>query len=133
MSRFIDSEGMDAEPKIIPATQEEVAAEFDRLKAVEDAANKLWPAVRFFGLCGAAPEYISAMVELGRALGKISDGSAGGGAMSAEAIAKIRAQAVRDAVGDIANYIRSGDAARNAVGRRAAEAVADVVADMKLK
>lgn len=40
-----------------------------RLKAFEDVAEALWPFVRAFGLCGAHPTAIAAVVALGKLLG----------------------------------------------------------------
>lgn len=40
-----------------------------RLKAFEDVAEALWPFVRAFGLCGAHPTAIAAVVAMGKLLG----------------------------------------------------------------
>jgi len=38
---------------------------------LESAARRLWPYVRYFGLCGADPEATQAVVDMGKALGEI--------------------------------------------------------------
>lgn len=42
----------------------------DRLLRFESACEQIWPAICFFGLCGANPQYIVAMTEIGDLIGK---------------------------------------------------------------
>lgn len=52
--------------------QPPTAAE-SKLAAYEMLCSRLWPYIRFWGLCGAAPEAIGLMVELGRLIGEVQD------------------------------------------------------------
>jgi len=40
-----------------------------QLVDIKDAATRLWPYVRYFGLCGADPKAVRAALDLGRCLG----------------------------------------------------------------
>lgn len=48
---------------------DDAARQLARLKAFEDVSEALWPFVRAFGLCGAHPTAIAAVVALGKLLG----------------------------------------------------------------
>lgn len=56
-------------------------SELDELR---DACRRIWPYIRFFGLCGGDSEAIRAMIDIGRAIGinigatEIGEAHAGG-------------------------------------------------------
>jgi hypothetical protein len=50
-----------------------VQFKYEQLRTV---CLRLWPAVRFFGLCGAAPQYLDAAIAMGRLIGTIPAGDA---------------------------------------------------------
>lgn len=97
--------------------------ELYRLNQIESAAHRLWPAVRFFGLCGADPVYATAVAELGELLGKSS-----GPQVAAEAIAKARAEMLPQ----IAELIRQSPEIKGKAGRGLTEEIAELVANLKV-
>lgn len=60
------------------------------LKRLEVLALRLWPFIRFWGLCGASPEAISLMLEIGRLTGQCD------AAVAPDALARARAEGRRE-------------------------------------
>lgn len=93
----------------------------DRLTAI---CERLWPAIRFWGLCGAAPEFIEAMADLGEFLGKgsISEKSA------AVNVAELTRKAKQGVPKEIAEWLRSGSEETRAIGgQKMAERFAEAI------
>lgn len=99
------------------APVDEIAAE--KLGRLTEICERLWPAVRFFGLCGADPVYVAAVAELGEFLGK-------GGATAASAT-EIARKSRQEVVGQLAGWARNSPEMRDAVGSKGAGRVADVL------
>lgn len=100
-------------------TPEEKLLRFDRVCRV------LWPAVRFFGLCGADQQYVEAVVELSDLLGI-------GSASSPQAAESIRAAASDDAVHAVADWVRSNADFRKQIGGRLCGEIANEIAKLKI-
>lgn len=95
-----------------------------RLRAIEGVAIRLWPAVRFFGLCGASPEYVAAVAELGELLSK-----SGGPQEAAEAVKKARAEMLPE----IAALIRESPEIRGKAGRGLTAEIAELVGNLRVQ
>lgn len=50
-----------------------IRLQLERLAMFERTCDILWPAIRFFGLTGAHPQYAIASIEIGRLLGYVKD------------------------------------------------------------
>ena len=94
-----------------------------RLADFERVCERLWPAVRFFGLCGASPEYVAAVAELGELLGK--DGG------SSQAIAAASAAAKRETIVAIAEWAKTAPEIRGIAGRSGQERFAEAIKGLK--
>jgi hypothetical protein len=70
----------------------------------------LWPAIRFFGLCGADPHYVCAAMEIGRLLGEIHPESP---QVNVEELARMQTKAT---IEDIANFVASAPEVRAKIG-----------------
>lgn len=102
----------------IPPTDREKLLAFDRVCRV------LWPAVRHFGLLGAHPEYVEAVVELAGLLGI--------GAAPQRNIASIEAAARADAVAAVAEWINDSDEIREKFGSKFRGEVAKLVSKIRV-
>jgi hypothetical protein len=104
----------------------------NRLKDFERVSELLWPAVRFFGLCGADPRYVAAVAELGVLLGKAKSlGEAEG--PTGDTIAKARAEQRRADFAEIANYIEQTGEIRSRIGRGNSADIAEIVRGLASK
>lgn len=99
-----------------------------------DASRRIWPFVRYWGLCGADPEAVRAMLDLGRALGEIKEGD-GPGAVSGQAFDDAAGEAASEerlAVAvEAANWVREALPAQ--IGRRGAETAAQQLREAILR
>lgn len=96
----------------------------DRLARLEKACEQIWPAIRFFGLCGADPRYVAAMIEIGELIGEIRPTPAGTPATDPRdliAAAKIEAQQ------QIAQIIADSPEFREGIGRNLQIAFAEKI------
>jgi len=78
------------------------------LLAWRDVGQRLWPYVRFFGLCGADPEAIKAVADLAKCLGFVERGDGNGSAAAnPAAISEAIAKAERRKAVECANWLRN--------------------------
>lgn len=61
--------------ELSPADAHFIRLQLERLRQFEQTCDTLWPAIKFFGLTGAHPQYAVAAMEVGRLLGYIKDDS----------------------------------------------------------
>lgn len=73
-----------------------------RLRDFENVAEALWPFVRSFGLCGAHPTAIAAVVALGRLLGHMDASKS----TIMEIGDKVRAETIDELAGKVAELLR---------------------------
>lgn len=88
------------------------AQQLARLKAFEDVAEALWPFVRSFGLCGAHPTAIAAVVALGKLLGH-TDASK---STIMEIGDKVRAEMIEELAGKLTELLRGRVLSRDIPG-----------------
>jgi hypothetical protein len=100
-------------------------AELQRLQQLEAAAVRIWPAIRFFGLCGAEPEYVQAAMEIGKLTGKIPQ-------VAAMAIAgpEVITAARREGVQAAAEFIEQSTEIGSKTGRGLRAEIAKIVREM---
>ena len=87
-------------------------SESERMKAFEEACEELWPAIRFFGLCGAHPPYMIAAEKIAKLLGKLDSNNAS--LESVEAAAHERAK--RETIDGIATFLGTSSDVRKLMG-----------------
>ncbi len=83
----------------------------ERLKAFEEACEELWPAIRFFGVCGAHPQYMVAAEKVGLLLGKMTT------SVPLESlVANVTAETNRRTIEAIASFLGSSPQVRALTG-----------------
>lgn len=104
----------------------------ERLARLEIACERIWPAIRFFGLCGASPEYCAAMQEIGELIGKINTTPAGPGAAPPADLPALLNAAKREAQLEIAAIFAEHSDFREQCGRNIAMAQAEKIRKLQL-
>lgn len=88
--------------------------------------ERLFPFVRYFGLCGANVEAVEAVVEMSRLLGHKTEEKS----VSPDQV-KMSVEIARSAtIKEISDYIRSSSEIRSAYGNGGTESLADYVAKL---
>jgi hypothetical protein len=107
-----DDTELDVEPTPLPL---DCLAE--RHGKLLDACKRAWPAMKFWGLSGARPDFVEAAMEIGEMIGEIEPQQ---NVDTAAILARGRAEGVAAAL----EQLKTSDEVRGAVGRRAQEAAA---------
>lgn len=95
-----------------------------RLRDFERNCEIIYPAIRFWGLCGADTRYVIAATEIGRLLGKIDNSATAGPAVDPQ---KIAADATRDAILSVAAWIETSGEVGAKTGRGLRGELAEMV------
>jgi hypothetical protein len=103
-------------------------AEISRLLQLETACKTIWPAIRYFGVCGADPRYTVAAMEIGQLIGAIPREQSGPQVDAVELAAMAKLEA-RD---EIANWIGSAIEVRKHSGIKLAGEIAAEVRKLQL-
>ncbi len=123
----IDIDPSTSNPRVAANPLHPPAPMHERLARFEIACEKLWPAVRHFGLCGCHPQYLDAIVEIGELLGKSQTNSP-----QAIDIPAVVNAAKAEAREEIASIMESAPQMREQIGRNCAANLAEKIRKLQL-
>ncbi len=99
-----------------------LAFQRDRLVAFSGVAERLWPYVRYFAMAGANPDAISAVVALGKLLGKPTDADSDTALAAAEFV---RGETVKS----VTDWLGTSPQVRAKIGSRVAGELSNLLHD----
>jgi hypothetical protein len=96
------------------------------------ACEALWPAIRFFGVSGAAPQYVASAMEIGRLLGHVKAENASPASLSANVnLGEIIERTRSETIEQVADWVKNAPEVRGIAGRSRQEEFAKMIGQLK--
>ena len=100
--------------------------EASEVAKLETAVRQLWPAIRFFGVCGAAPQYVEAAISIGKLIGEIKEGEL---TNTSELVQQSASTARHQTIDGVLQFIAESPNVRGLTGRSGQEKLKEAIED----